>query len=299
MIIKASTKIAVASVLCRYLLSLRWLAGLGPEVDVTRDGIRWHLDLTEGIDLAIYLVGRFEPRTVHVFRCLIREGDVVINIGANISANTMELARCVGPRGRVIAFEPTLFALERLKQNLESNPELSRSVTPEQAALGDDSANSKTSAFYSSWPLLGHTHNGVHERHRGRLKSAVSRLPLDAGPLPERQGHPVRPADQARHRRQRMVRSQWSERHDREDPAIHRHGDHSLRSRRKGRCSRRRREPLAGGALRFDGYQLREKNFPSPPMRSEPPSPTAPASMSWFRSMHHDARVAEDRATRT
>ena len=30
MIIKASTKIAVASVLCRYLLSLRWLAGLGP-----------------------------------------------------------------------------------------------------------------------------------------------------------------------------------------------------------------------------------------------------------------------------
>ena len=178
MIIKASTKIAVASVLCRYLLSLRWLAGLGPEVDVTRDGIRWHLDLTEGIDLAIYLVGRFEPRTVHVFRCLIREGDVVINIGANISANTMELARCVGPRGRVIAFEPTLFALERLKQNLESNPELSRSVTPEQAALGDDSANSKTSAFYSSWPLLGHTHNGVHERHRGRLKSAVSPPPI-------------------------------------------------------------------------------------------------------------------------
>ena len=174
--LRTSTKLAVASLLCRFVLGARRLAGLGREADVTRDGLRWHLDLTEGIDLAIYLFGRFESRTVRVFRQLVQDGDVVIDVGANMGANTLELARCVGPSGRVIAFEPTDFAFERLKRNLALNPELSRRVTAERAILGTGGRAQKRQAFYSSWPLVtgAGPEEPLHPRHRGRLQSAAS-----------------------------------------------------------------------------------------------------------------------------
>lgn len=170
--LKTSTKLAVASVICRFLLPLRRLARLGPEVEVTRGGIRWHLDLTEGVDLAIYLLGHFESRTVRVFQQLLRPGDVVIDVGANVGANTLELARCVCPEGRVVAFEPTRFALERLCRNLALNPALARSVVVEHAFLTSDESSSLGSQFYSSWPLATAAKADLHGRHGGLLKSA-------------------------------------------------------------------------------------------------------------------------------
>jgi len=175
--LRTSTKLALASGICRCLLPLRRLAGLDSEVEVTRGGIRWHLDLTEGVDLAIYLFGHFEGRTVRVFRRLLRPGDVVIDVGANIGANTLELARCVCPEGRVVAFEPTRFALERLRRNVELNPELARSVVIENAFLTADGSPSQRPQFYSSWPLAGDEKGSVHQRHGGRLKSADDATP--------------------------------------------------------------------------------------------------------------------------
>jgi len=172
---------AVASLLCRSLMPLRRLAGLGSELEATRGGIQWHLDLTEGVDLAIYLFGRFESGTVRVFRRLLRPGSVVVDIGANSGANTLELARCVAPSGRVVAFEPTRYAVERLRRNLELNPTLSRVVTVEHAFLVDDDSREPMPEFYASWPLTGETTVDVHRDHRGQLKSAegASRWTLD------------------------------------------------------------------------------------------------------------------------
>lgn len=170
--LKTSTRLAIASVMCRGLVGARRLVGLGSDVETTRDGIRWHLDLTEGIDLAIYVFGRFESQTVRVFRRFLRPGDVVVDIGANIGANTLELARSVGVNGRVIAFEPTEFAVAKLRKNLELNRELERTVTVEHAFLGDGAVESRSREFYASWPLLAENDHGLHQRHRGRLGSA-------------------------------------------------------------------------------------------------------------------------------
>ena len=43
-------------------------------------------------------------------RRLVRPGSVVLDIGANIGALTLELARQVGSGGKVFAFEPTSLA---------------------------------------------------------------------------------------------------------------------------------------------------------------------------------------------
>ncbi|MBC8011119.1 MAG: hypothetical protein H7067_13605 [Burkholderiales bacterium] len=39
-----------------------------------RDGIRWALDLNEGIDLAIWLRGEFEPELGSYYRHILKDG---------------------------------------------------------------------------------------------------------------------------------------------------------------------------------------------------------------------------------
>ncbi len=54
-------------------------------------------------------------------RFLPKQGDVVIDVGANIGEYTLVVAKAVGPQGRVIAFEPNQSALALLKKNVHSN----------------------------------------------------------------------------------------------------------------------------------------------------------------------------------
>src|SRR5687767_10401878 len=119
------TKMAIAQLLSRTLLLQRRVVGQGPEARVVRSGLRWNLDLREGIDLSIYLVVKFERDTVRAYQRLLKPGDTVIDIGANIGAHTLQLARCVSPGGRVVAIEPTEYAFGKLKTLLENNRPLS------------------------------------------------------------------------------------------------------------------------------------------------------------------------------
>jgi FkbM family methyltransferase len=52
---------------------------------------------------------------------VLREGDVVIDVGANIGFLTVLASVLVGPTGRVVAFEPGADNLERLRANLGHN----------------------------------------------------------------------------------------------------------------------------------------------------------------------------------
>lgn len=164
------SKIAIARSVQRPLMFLRRAVGLGPEAFVTRSGIHWHLDLREGIDFSIYLLGAFERSTIAAYTQLVRSGSVALDIGANIGAHTMFLARLVGAEGRVIAFEPTDWAFSKLSENLALNPDLKRRVLARQAMLVDRAGKAPESEIYASWPLAGG--EGLHPRLRGRAMSA-------------------------------------------------------------------------------------------------------------------------------
>jgi FkbM family methyltransferase len=160
------TKIGLAKGVSQAIRLGRRFAGLGNRTEVVRDGLRWGLDLSEGIDLAIYL-GLFEKDSISVVRRLLRPDAVVLDIGANIGAHTLPMARRVGPHGKVYAFEPTAFAFRKLQHNIELNADLKNRIVVEQIMLGEASTRSLPDGVYSSWPL--ERGSSLHKKHGGKL----------------------------------------------------------------------------------------------------------------------------------
>lgn len=162
-------KVALASLSYRGVALLRRSIGRDHHAEVTRGGVRWALDLREGIDFSVYLLGGFERRVQRVFRRYIRNGDVALDIGANVGTHTLPLARLVGPQGKVVAFEPTAFAFQKLLKNISLNPDLASRIVPEQVMLVEKGAEEPAQALYASWPLT--EGDPVHRQLCGVLKS--------------------------------------------------------------------------------------------------------------------------------
>lgn len=142
------TKIALARVLYR---SLR-LLGVRQHQVITRMGVRFEVDLAEGIDLSLFLFGSFQKwvfASPHIPRC---DGFTALDIGANIGAICLPLAAS-RPGGRIIAVEPTEHAFARLRKNLDLNPDLRSRIVPVNAFMNDGSAPQDALTACPSWRL--------------------------------------------------------------------------------------------------------------------------------------------------
>ena len=115
-----------------------------------RNGINYSLDLNEAIDFATFF-GGWEPETIEFIETNVKEGNYVIEVGANVGIQTLHLAKKVGANGRIFAFEPTQFALTKLNENCQLNPDLSSriSILKNLVTNGQHSAPIKT--IRSSW----------------------------------------------------------------------------------------------------------------------------------------------------
>ena len=81
--LKTKQKIALARLVQMIVMWWRSLIGLSALSQVKRSGVNWELDLQEGIDFSIWLLGAFEPETVRWYQRRIKAGDVVLDIGAD------------------------------------------------------------------------------------------------------------------------------------------------------------------------------------------------------------------------
>ncbi len=154
----------------RWLRSIRWRAfrcanvvgrvcrratGREEMVAVRRQGLNWRLDLSETIDFSIYLAGNFQREVVAALVGLVREGDTMLDIGANVGAMALPAAQAVGPKGKVVCFEPTMFGVEKLRTNLALNPDLVGRVDVRQVLLVDraDAAVRRASMPGGPWGM--------------------------------------------------------------------------------------------------------------------------------------------------
>jgi FkbM family methyltransferase len=79
----------------------------------------------------------YEPEYVNALRNLIEPGQTVFDVGANIGFYSVLFSEWVGPRGKVIAYEPDPENLSLLRRNLHLNQ--CKNVLVRPVALGNES----------------------------------------------------------------------------------------------------------------------------------------------------------------
>jgi FkbM family methyltransferase len=85
---------------------------------------------------ALERYGEYSESEAQLYRKLIKPGDTVVEVGANIGALTLALADIVGVEGDVLAFEPQPENYQLLCRNVEDNA-FDKIVNVYEAAVGD------------------------------------------------------------------------------------------------------------------------------------------------------------------
>lgn len=93
-------------------VTVRTITGATLEVDPRRN---------RGVDTAVFYTGAYEAGTVAFVRDRMAGSGVFYDVGANIGVFTVEVARNLGPSGKVVAFEPAHRAFAILLRNIELN----------------------------------------------------------------------------------------------------------------------------------------------------------------------------------
>jgi FkbM family methyltransferase len=101
----------------------------------TRFGSRLAGDTQEIIQQYIYYFGLWEPYITRWIESRLAPGDTFIDVGANIGYYSLLASRRVGPRGRVVAIEPSPALFRALQQNLARNR--ARNVRAVNVAVSD------------------------------------------------------------------------------------------------------------------------------------------------------------------
>ena len=114
-----------------------------------------------------------EPATTDLFEKVVRPGDVVLDLGANIGYFTLLAAKNVGPSGKVFSFEPETKNFSYLKKNIELNNY--NHVQPNQKAVSNK--NGTTKLFICDYDSGHHTinqHEGIEKYSHGRTDKESS-----------------------------------------------------------------------------------------------------------------------------
>ena len=99
-------------------------------------GIRMNLGLIDVIERSLWVHGHWDIHVMNVIQDILKPGSVFLDVGANIGFFSLIASSLVGEQGLVIAFEPSIRALQRLTLNLKLNP--SANIAVVSSALGSE-----------------------------------------------------------------------------------------------------------------------------------------------------------------
>lgn len=112
-----------------YTVAKKFCRNLPKEVlAFTKDGRKLHVGLTDWTGDGIYFIGRYEAFYTETISQYIKEGDVCLDVGANIGWYTTLFAKLCGITGQVHAFEPVPQTFAVLERNIALNEKLQNIV---------------------------------------------------------------------------------------------------------------------------------------------------------------------------
>ena len=171
--------------IARFLYRGLRLVGFREQAIVRRRGVRFNLDLREGIELSLFLFRGFQRHVAPGRFFQLRRDAVIFDIGANVGSVCLPLAASL-PESIVYAFEPTDYAFERLRLNVALNPQLLDRIHLVQAFVST-AANEKSELIaFSSWRVDKPLRQSLtelesqHAVHKGIQKPATkTQISLD------------------------------------------------------------------------------------------------------------------------
>ena len=118
----------------------RFIMSFAPKLSkgtvLIKDGRRFKV-IKDRLFLGVVLTKEYEPDLSKIASKLIKEGDVVVDIGANFGWYTTLFAKCVGRSGAVHSFEPFPRTFQILRENVELNG-LDASVHLNNVCVGEE-----------------------------------------------------------------------------------------------------------------------------------------------------------------
>ena len=111
----------VMHTLSRFVARLACPKGTRRRIVVDYDGGQILADTETAIGWSLLFRGCHEPEVARLIGRLVPAGATCLDVGANIGAHALVMARAAGTDGRVIAFEPHPELCERLRENVALN----------------------------------------------------------------------------------------------------------------------------------------------------------------------------------
>ena len=136
-------------------------------LDISRNNINWSLDLSEGIDLSIFIFGNSEKKLSRLKNLLpSKKKYFFIDVGSNIGSASLFLAKNFKD-SKIISIEPTFYAYNKFLKNLELNPVLKKQIVPVNNLVSSKQINRE---IYSSWKVTKSNSDKTHNLHLGIAK---------------------------------------------------------------------------------------------------------------------------------
>ena len=170
---KTITKVTIAKLIFNLLIFF----GFNKKIITKKKSILWNLDLSEGIDLSIFLFGSFQREVVnsiynYIFNFKKSKETFfnIIDIGSNIGDKSLSIINKLLNKNisnfEVFSIEPTDYAYKKQIININLNPILKKKISSFQYFVSDKKLKPKK--IYSSWSL--EKKKNFHKTHMGVLK---------------------------------------------------------------------------------------------------------------------------------
>ena len=137
---------------------------------IKRGGINYEVDLSEGIDLPLFLFGGFQNHVTKNKLLPIPADALILDVGGNFGVMSLQFAKTAF-KGRVIAFEPTHYAISKFTKNLRLNPELAKRIEIINSFVSASTNQNADIKAFSSWKVSGEKEKSeIHPVHLGTSK---------------------------------------------------------------------------------------------------------------------------------